>query len=153
MGGNDDRQADPIEDDGDSDKDNDGTASLVYVSTAAVTMTTVVVACVIVAWRKRIAVRTTAETAIAANLIAPDRAAAHDDEKSNANYAHLLPQERIQRKPIYPNLNAAVDPDDGCDTVRRPDSDPDIMVRHNYGKLQCLISIADRGIPGPESCV
>lgn len=152
MGGNDDRQTDPTEDDGDSDKDNDGTASLVYVSTAAVTMTTVVVACVIVAWRKRIAVRTTAETAIAANLIAPDRAA-HDDEKSNANYAHLLPQERIQRKPIYPNLNAAVDPDDGCDTVRRPDSEPDIMVRHNYGKLQCLISIADRGIPGPESCV
>lgn len=148
MGGGDDRHSNSVKNGDSRGNDKDTTTSIVIISILAM-ITMIVIVCILL-WKRRRRLWTTTETTISANLIATNNHPEHV-EKSNKNYTHLLSQQQLQGN-IYPNLNSSNDLDDNCDSVRQNVA-PDIMAHQNYGKLQCLVSIADHGIPGPESCV
>lgn len=128
-----------------SDRDGvKGATTSIVIVTILVVVLAIVMTLVLLwkRWGRRFS--STAESTIAANLIATINHA-ECDEKSTKKYS--LQQQQQQRN-IYPNLTSATNE---C-TMTRADAAPDIMIQQNYGK-QCLVSIANRGIPGPESCV
>lgn len=72
-------------------------------------------------------------------------------DKTGEKYSLLSrrQQQQQQQRNVYPNLTG---PDRDRDRTDPVDPAPDIMIQQNYGK-QFLVSIVNRGIPGPESCV
>lgn len=132
------------------------TASITIISIAIII--TVIAVSLIFLWnrwsqRSSTSVNTTADTTMAAsNLIGTNTRVVERGEKPNKKYSLFSQhQQQPQQWNIYPNLSSS----ERGDSRRSTTTDtiaPDIMIQQNYGK-QFLVSIANRGIPGPESCV
>lgn len=148
LSGNDDRHSKAVNGGGKS------TSTIVVVLIAA---TVVVIAITLVLlWKRKESggggrrfSTTGTETTIAANLVPTNNRDVECGGKANRKVYSLLSQQ--QQRNVYPNLNPSNDLDDCC-TTNTGEAAPDIMIQQNYGK-QCLVSIANCGIPGPESCV
>lgn len=119
-----------------------GTVATSYiVLVSAATIITLVVAFILLMWKRRNqGTLNTETTAIAASLITTSNADC--GEKASKKYSLLSQQQNI----LYPNLSL------NDATTTAPEA-PDIMIPQSYPGKQCLVSIANRGIPGPESCV
>lgn len=155
LSGNDDRHSKTVNGGGNT------TSTIVVVLIAAAMM--IIVISLVLLWKRkgsggggggvgsggRRLSATCTETTIAANLVTANNRDADCGGKANRKTYSLLSQQ--QQRNVYPNLNPSTDHDGGC-TANTAESAPDIMIQQNYGK-QCLVSIANCGIPGPESCV
>lgn len=146
--------------------DGESTNTVVVVSSAA-TVTAIVVALVYL-WRKRSggnadgdsgggngndsggggggqlsSITGAAETTIVTNN--------GRDGKTDGQRSIVYQKQRSRN--VYPNLSPADDPRPRRNERGATSTAPDIMIRQNYGKQQCLVSITNCEIPGPESCV
>ncbi|XP_029344513.1 uncharacterized protein LOC100569162 isoform X1 [Acyrthosiphon pisum] len=128
------------------------TATSVIVLASVAATSAIVIAAAFLLWRRRRdggrSPTITETAAIASN----DRATCGGGgggDKTGEKYSLLSRRTQQQQRNVYPNLT-------GSDRDRDPtdpgDPAPDIMIQQNYGK-QFLVSIVNRGIPGPESCV
>ncbi|XP_026817437.1 uncharacterized protein LOC113556591 [Rhopalosiphum maidis] len=143
-GDNDDRRSNASNSHG---KSTTATSMIVFVSVAV--MSAIVIAVAFLLWKRRQSDDRTPTIVETATIASNDRTAC-GDKMIGEKYSLLSrrPQQQQQRN-VYPNLTGS-----HCD--RNPgesgDPSPDIMIQKNFGK-QFLVSIVNRGIPGPESCV
>lgn len=146
-GDNDDRQSNASNG---RSKSTTATSMIVFVSVAV--LSAIVFAVAFLLWRRRQSDGRSPTTVETAAIVSNDRAECGDKTGEKYSLLSRRPQQQQQQQQqriVYPNLTGSRqdrDPGESGDTA------PDIMIQQNYGK-QFLVSIGNRGIPGPESCV
>uniref|UniRef100_A0A2H8TIZ6 B-cell receptor CD22 n=1 Tax=Melanaphis sacchari TaxID=742174 RepID=A0A2H8TIZ6_9HEMI len=123
---------------------------IAFVSVAVISA--IVIAVAFLLWRRRQSDGRSPTIVETAAIASNDLAACGD--KTGEKYSLLSrrpqqQQQQQQQRSVYPNLTESHCDRDPCDSA---DSAPDITIQQSYGK-QFLVSIVNRGIPGPESCV
>ncbi|KAE9525141.1 hypothetical protein AGLY_014555 [Aphis glycines] len=143
-GDNDDRQSNASNG---RSKSTTATSMIVFISVAV--LSAIVFAVAFLLWRRRQSDGRSPTTVETAAIVSNDRAACGDKTGEKYSLLSRRPQQQQQQRIVYPNLTGSHrdrDPGESGDMA------PDIMIQQNYGK-QFLVSIGNRGIPGPESCV
>jgi len=124
--------------------------AIVFVSVAATSA--IVIAAAFLLWRQRRGGGGRSPTIAAETAAMAPNGPAERGDRTGEKYSLLSRrlQQQQQQRNVYPNLSASDRDRDPGDPAGDPA--PDIMIQQNYGK-QFLVSIVNRGIPGPESCV